>query len=313
MKKGYKHLTEINNDLKVIDDKLNNANSIDGITLSNIEKDFSKINKKIMLTKRDNICKSIIRKVKIFGELLHGAFPYIVVTGITLGFQILAFDTPFIREEQLNVGHHKETYINGVKTEENVEYNLKYVQPYSKAYHTTPWVKGDDGNYHRTVEEFDGKVLSPDVVKEAINNPETKLEEVFGKRRYQITNEVKSEADITEEEKNMPDEYKIILNQVDDEDTAMIIQDASENIGYSFIFFVLILVFSLPVKLLNLEYSCFNLGYAIDRIKDNYNLMSININELKKAFYEKKIKVEKVKRNGVTLTDPIDGSKIYVK
>ena len=36
-------------------------------------------------------------------------------------------------------------------------------------------------------------------------------------------------------------------------------------------------------------------------------------NELKKAFYEGKIRFEKIKRNGVTLTDPIDGSKIYVK
>ena len=312
VKKGYKYQNDIKTDLKVIDEKLNNANSISRETLSNIEKDFSKINKKIKLTKKDNFCKFVIRNTKIFGVLLHGAFPYVVVAGLTFCFQTIVLDTPFIRQEQLNVGHHKETYINGIKTDEKVEYYLKYIEPFSNAYHTTQWVKCDDGNYHRTIEEYDGKVLSPDVVKEAINNPEAKLEEVFGKVRYKKT-EVKSEADITEEEKNMPGEYKIILNQKDEEDTMMIIQDLVENIGFSFIFLMLSFIISMPVKAFNLDNSKFNLSFAINDIKENYKLMGLNINELNKLFYEGKIRFEKVKRNGVTLTDPIDGSKIYVK
>ena len=312
VKKGYKYQNDIKTDLKVIDDMLNNSERISSETLSNIENKFNIISRRIKLTKKDNICKSIIRNTKIFGKLLHGACPYVVVAGLVFGVQTLTFDTPFIRQNQLNIKLHEETFINGVQTSENAEYHVQSDTSYSEASHTTPWVKGDDGNYHRTVEKYNGLVLLPNVVKEAIDNPETKLEDVFGKVRYQ-KNEVKREADITEEEKTKGEEYKIIRRYKDEADVMMIAQDSSINILFGLLYLTLTGVFILPVIVYNCDNSNFILSNEISLIRENFDLIGLNINELNKLFYEGKIRFEKIKRNAVTLTDPIDGSKIYVK
>ena len=118
-------------------------------------------------------------------------------------------------------------------------------------------------------------------------------------------------SDYTPKELESEGSVRFVCHYSDEEDIIIEAQSVGANTLYSTVFFVIALILSMfPV--------CIRAGgyfdsflYQVGCIKDKYK--KEDIEELKKLLKEKKLKFELVKRDTVTMIDPITKEKTFIK
>jgi len=304
MKRGYTSVDEFKDALKVINEKvdnLKNNNIVDNSALINIENDFLNADKRIKLTKKDNVIKTCLRNIKISGRFLQGVFPYVVVVGMIFGLQSAAIDTPFVRQKEFVPAYHEETIDNTGIIDDKVTYgSIRDID--NIAYYTSKWEKKSDGNYYRTLKEYEKRNVTREEINELLNNPDLKLEDVFQfvtKTNY----EMKTENEITQEEIDAKESFKIIFRYQDKDDVMFVAQDAGNNVFGSLIYVVLSIISCWPIVFFRKEFSKYDFESHLNRIKQfNHN---VDVDQIMKLYNEGKIRFERIKHQEVTLIDPI--------
>ena len=296
-------------------DNLGNDNIISHSSLDEAEDLVKTINSDIRKIERDNIMKSCIKGVRVFGTILKHIAPYILVAGLVFGAQTLTFDTPFVRQNQTRIA--ESTY-----TTTNLEYtnkDLNYVLPSEKdkksdATFISKWEKKIDGKYYRTIKEykFDYNTDSLNLLLNLLDRSKDDKFDNIIQRPKSTKVECKTEDEITNEELEQGDFIQLIDRHYDEEDIIYAIQDVTPNILFT-LFFLLItggissIIGTYRIKKDNNR----QFFYKLQELDAIYK--RINIDELKKRFKEGKIRLERVKKGDVILIDPITNKKSVVR
>ena len=300
-------------DLEKLDEKINNIGSENIVNHSNIaeaEVMVREIEDNIKKANNKNRMISCIRNIKIFGTILQGAYPYLIVAGLLFGAQSLIGDVPYIRQREFKVAQHEQIIDKNGIFDEKITYITQSDDLKNEAYYSTRWVQKEDGNYYRVRKTYDIGVHTPEDLKNIISKPDFNFEEEFGKstsNKY----EYKTPEQITEKDLEEGDGFKIIYRYNDDEDVILGIQDLWPNIGLSAAHILFVIICSLFVFMIRDDVSDFDFDSYLDYVKrENKN---VNIEEVKKLFAQKKIKFEVVKHEQVTLTDPVTGEQTKIR
>ncbi len=302
----YVSARELQDELSHLDNKmddLGNDNIINHNRIEEIEKDIKRIESKIKKTNKRNKTRTCIKNIKIFGRTLQGVFPYVVAAGIVFTSQTLLGDIPFYPQEQFKVAQHEQTIDNTGVLSDKVTYINASDKVKNSAYYSTKWEKKADGRYYRAIKEYDISDLTLEQLHDYILNPGDDIDEnAFGKSK-KIKYEVKEEKDITKEDLSEKTGIKIVYRYTDEEDVILAAQDVVPNILLSLAYLFFSFVAALPVMAWRDEHSYYDLGEHLDRIRRTYR--KVDIEELERLFKEKKIKLERVKHEQVSLIDPI--------
>ena len=309
---------DIEEGLKNLDKEIEDiscANINSGNVIDIVNEDIKKLDIKVRKIDLRNFRKALIRKVKILGKWVVRLLPYIVVIGLAYAFNYyLIKDIPFYRQPEEHIAVHEMVITKGLTTDKVVEYlhNKEITSSVlkNKAYYTTSWIKDVDGNYHREIKEYDLDENSQEVLENIANNKGKNLLDVLY-RYKKSTEEVKSPSEITPKELESEGSVRFVCHYSDEEDIIIEAQSVGANTLYSTVFFVIALILSMfPV--------CIRAGgyfdsflYQVGCIKDKYK--KEDIEELKKLLKEKKLKFELVKRDTVTMIDPITKEKTFIK
>jgi len=310
MGNDYKLVQNIRDNIHKLDDKINSIgqdNIINHSSVRDAENIVNKINDDIRKVDNRNRKNKFIKNIKIFGNILKQATPYILVAGLFFGIQALTFDIPFVRQDQLRIAQTE--YSTDTLGNHNKE--LKYVLPSEKqdndrATYLSKWEKKIDGKYYRAVlnYKFDYKMDSLSLLLNIVDSSkEDKFYNVLSKPKS-IDFESKREDEITKEELEQGDYVMTINRYYDDNDVIIMMQDVTPNIIFTLLYLLLTVGTGLGIHLYrkyNDNYSEF--FYKIRELESKYE--KINIDELKKLFDEGKIKFETVKKQQISLIDPI--------
>ncbi len=291
-------------------DNIGNDNIINSSRIADIESDIQRIENNIKVTNRKNIGKICIRNIKIFGRALQGIFPYLVSAGLVFTAQTLIGDVPFYPQDVFKVAQHEQIIDNTGLVSDNITYVMPNSKTTNSAHYSTRWERKADGKYYRMIKEYNIGEYTTDELKELINNPDLDIEKTFGKNTS-IKYEVKNENQITKEELEEGTGFKIVYRYTDEEDVVLMAQDVGPNIGFSFIYLLVTLIPIFIVALWRDDESDFDFTDYVNDYIDEYQ--KVDIKELERLFKEKKIKFELVKRQQVTLTDPITGAKVLIR
>lgn len=288
-------------------DNIGNDNVISHSSLDEAEALVKTINSEIGKIERDNIKKSCIKGVRVFGTILKHISPYILVAGLLFGIQTLTFDTPFVRQNQTRIA--ESTY-----TTTNLEYtnkDLNYVLPSAKdkksdATYISKWEKKIDGKYYRTIKEykFDYNSDSLNLLLNLLDRSKTDKFNNVIQRPKSTRVECKTEDEITNEELEQGDFIQLIDRHYDEEDIIYAIQDVTPNILFTLLFLLITGGISAGIGIYRIKKdNNRHFFYKLQELDEVYK--RVNIEKLKKHFEEGKIKLERVKKGEVTLTDPI--------
>ena len=308
IEEGLKNLDKEIEDISCANINCNNVIDI-------VNDDIKKIDIKVRKVDLRNIKKSLIRKTKILGKWVVRIIPYVIAFSISFCFDyFLIKDVPFYRQPEERIAIH-ETVIDSDGARDNIiEYKSRMSMSRSttedKAYFTTSWILGVDGNYHREIKEYDLDEYPQDYLESLANKQDKNLVDVLYRYR-KSTEEIKSPSELTKEELEEESSVLFICRYTDEEDIIIEAQSVGANIHAGIWFLVMGGVMSLMPF-------CHRLGGYNERF--NKKILSIknqykeeDIKELKRLLKEKKLKFELVKRNKVTMTDPITSEKMYIK
>ena len=310
---GYERASFLESDINELNDSIDNIGSdniINHSRVADIENDIKRIEGNIKITKRQNVGKSCIRNVKIFGRALQGIFPYVVVAGLVFGGFCMFGEVPFYPQPQFKVAQHEQVLDNSGVVNDNVTYVLPSSSTTNSAHFSTKWEKKEDGKYYRMIKEYNIGSYTTEQLKELIKNPDLDFEETFGKSTS-IKYEVKDEKQITKEDLEEGTGFKIVYRYTDEEDVVLKAQDVWPNIGFSLLYIVLTFLPSLLVVIWRSDESDFDFKDYVDDYCDEYK--GVNLKELERLFKEKKIKFEKVRHQQVSMVDPITEGKMLIK
>lgn len=302
----YENINEAEEDEEFLRNQINNLekdeNNDNSSALSKIEDDISAIKKSIEVTDKRNIRNRRIKNLKIFGRALQGVYPYILVTGALLFIHVgVCGDVPFYRQDEFHVAQHEEVIdVNGL-----IYDNVSYVDPSANventAYYSSAWEKKEDGKYYRTIKKYNVGKYSIDELKEVVNNPDLKFDDVFGEVT-KVEFQVKKEDQITENDLKEGMGFKIVYRYKDDEDIILSAQDIGPNFSYSCLYIFFILISNMLIPLCRVETKSYNFRKHLEEIRRRYPNMDLS--EIKRLFEENKIKFERIKHQYVTLEDP---------
>ncbi len=310
---GYERASLLENEIKNLNesiDNIGNDNIINHSRVADIEGDIKRIENNIKITNRQNIGKTCIRNIKIFGRALQGIFPYLVCAGLVFTGQTLIGDVPFYPQDQFKVAQHEQVIDNSGIVNDNVTYVLPSSELKNSAHYSTKWEKKDDGRYYRMIKEYNIGNYTTEELKELIKNPDLDFEETFGKSSS-IKYEVKNENQITKEDLEEGTGFKIVYRYTDEEDVVLKAQDVWPNIGYSLLYLLITVLPCLIVVLWRTDESDFDFKDYVDDYCKDYK--QVDIKELERLFKEKKIKFDVVRHQQVSLVDPITEEKMLVK
>lgn len=316
----YDEKLELEQDVNKLDKKIEDlkyANIVSNKMQDSINEDIKNIGNKIRNINIHNIECDLIRKAKVLGKFVLRALPYVIIANIILGFHLFVFrEFPFYRDLEKHYPRHevtldKDVMIDNVEGIKQTRYNnaVKYTD--GKAFYTTKWELGEDNKYHRLMKEYDVSDFTPEELQKIVDKPEVELEDILYRYRSE-KEEIKDKEELTPEELNKDDNVRFIYHYIDENDFVMEIQSPPNNIGFTLAYLILTIASS-GVLFFSRRENNYNEEFIkeLEKIKKRYT--KTDIEEIKKLFKENKIKFELVKKGEVTLTDPIDGSKIYVK
>ena len=317
---GYKRVEDLQEDINNIEKKMENIgndNIISHSTIDEIEQDINNVSTNINNTKRKNRRKTCIKNIKIFGRIVQAVFPYVLAASIVFGIQVAVYDVPFIRQKQFKIARHDQTINQSGIVDDEITRILDSDKKSPRIFYNTKWEKREDGKYYRSIKEYYVDKYSTEELLAMLNDPAFDFEKAFGDATTKF--EVRDEKNITQEEIEASNEFKIVYQFSDDEDVVLIAQDVWPNIWQSFMYILFVSFFELfALAWRNGEFEIqksFNYNYDFGKFIANIKKKNktIDISEVEKLFNEKKIRFEVVKHQQVTLTDPIDNKKSIIK
>ena len=288
---GYSSIDEFNKDVDAVEEKMDNIgkeNIIKHSVLAEITEDVQNIDGKIKATSKDNRKKKCIRNVKFFGNILKSAAQYVLVAGLLFGFQAGVGDIPFVRQDVMKYARHKVVMFDSGQIKDDFEYQESIDKPTSVAYYIGKWEERN-GKYYRTIKQyvFDGYNLSE--LKTMVTDPNLSIEKAFGQPTKRNP---ESKTELSEKEKATGDYFEIIYNYSDDENFVLEAQDSWPNIWQSGAYLIFFAFFSAIVFLIKIESNVPSLSKVWNMLKEKYN--PVDVDELKRLFEERKIKLMKV-------------------
>ena len=227
-------LEELNNKIK--DMQEGNQNIIKHSIVEDVEKSIDKMNTKIRNTKIHNGMNILVRNIRLFGNLLHLAYPHIIAASIAFIIPLAAGDLPFVRQEKLNYGYHEVVMDNIGNVKDDIVYEQN--MPTSKGHIrvTTSWKQHDDGKYYRKIEEYSFNQIPVDKLQAQLEENNYSFVDILGdpvKANVEVKNELPKDAEAR-------DGYVEIYYKYGDKDMyEMIPQDAGENAVLSVLYVLL--------------------------------------------------------------------------
>ncbi len=307
---GYVRVEDLRDDINEIEQKMENIgndNIISHSTIADIEEEINNIDNKIKDTKRENHRKIRIKNLKIFGRLFQGVFPYVVAAGLIFFLQVIIYDVPFVRQDQFRMAKHEQVIDQTGLVSDNITRVLD--KEYPMISYATKWEKKDDGKYYRTLKEYNAGKKSTEDFLNMMKDPNVDFGKILDEHSTKY--EVKNAKDITEADLKEGETFKIVYRYTDNEDIVLVMQDAWPNILYTGLYLLFSFFASMPVIFWRVEESDYDFKKYLKEIQSSNP--TVDISEFIKAFEEKKVKFEVVKHQQVTLTDPIDNKKSFIK
>ena len=297
MKDRYFDTRGLEKDLATLDNKIKdlqegNQNIVSHSVVSEIEDDINNINYKIKNTKIHNILNTGIRNIKLFGNILHLIYPYVIVAGICMGISALCGDIAYIPQEQLKYGYHEVVMDNRGAVEDKLEYKQGMPTENGHIYFTSNWQLKADGRYYRKTEDYNISKITIEELEELMKKTNFSLEEAFGAPENE-TVEVKDKVASEDLENN--DYIKITYKYGDRENFLYLKQDMGENIKESIWVTVIFGLISAMVWLIRVNESSYN--YARKR-KDIINYYkNPDMKDVMRQFREKSKAFKTMKKN----------------
>lgn len=307
---GYKNISELNEDLNKIDEKIRNIdlyNGVNDLAVEKINEELSVVNEKIRSTNMANKLRPIIKNIKVFGRLIQGVAPYVIVAGLIFGAQSILFDeVPFVRQNQIKTAHHEQIIDNTGIISDSITYDVKPMCPPNYLEYRTNWQKKDDGKYYQTTKKYYGINDYIDEIRELLKDPNANYDELLG-RASNIEHKIKTEDEIAKEDLEEENRVELVYHYIDDTDIKLSIQDEDDNSLFSSVYLVVTFLACIPVFSWRMFESKYSFSDYLEEYKELYK--KVDIKELKRLFDEEKIKVEKINRQRPSFDTPI----VYLK
>ena len=251
------------------------------VLVEKLEKDIDDLEKRINDIPKENFKKISIRNLKICGRFMQLIIPYILAAIIPFVGQSLLFDIPFYPEEVHEPKHYMMEVDNrGIESYQS-QYE-KFSDEKDRLYIYSNWIE-DNGKFTRTIKSYSINLDDLDEIKDLINKKEVEIEELLGSP---ISNTIEKKNIITEEEKEDSNYIKVIYYYKDKEDYIIVKQPIGENIVYSLLYVLELILCELGVYKFRDEISCFYFPKYYENYMEKYKKTDTKI-------LEKKLEIKK--------------------
>jgi hypothetical protein len=313
-------LEESINDLDKEIEDISCANINSNNVIDIVNDDIEKINIKIKKIERDNLKKSLIRKIKKAGRFFVRVLPYIITTALSFVISTYAVnDTPFFRQPDKYYAIHEYTIYENETTDTISAYIDKPSRSNEssrpKAYYKSAWMLEEDGNYHRVTSEYYINHLTLEQAKKYSEDPNLSLNDIvfnYAGDNRKDSKETKSPSEITPEELNETGKFYLVFHYTDDTDFVIQAQPSGSNIVDTVFFLFISSVLACGPLMIRLI-TDYREKYDLSMFLLDKKYKEEDISELKKLLEEKKLKFEVVKHDKVSLIDPITAEKTVIK
>lgn len=256
------------------------SNNMSRSRLEKIDKDIIDIEKKITQTNKNNTRNHTIRKIKIFGRILQGAFPYVIALGLAFGMhQGLTSDIPFYQQNEVHLAQHEITIDSTGLKDDNITYISKLTDndlKQGEAYYTSRWEKKVDGKYYRVIKKYDIDSLKVNAIKNIEDYSNLNFDSLFG-NSVSTTHEMKTEDEMTANEIEDGDSFKVVYKYKDYDDVIFELQNKKENLQTTGIFFLECLMFILAVLAIREKISKYDFKRYVENIRKKHPYIELNI------------------------------------
>lgn len=241
--------------------------------LTNLQKEIKDIDFMINHHNLINIKSFIEKKTKIFLRFNQLILPYALALAITIGTFSSLGAIPFVRDEKkksLQIKKEWDSFGNSKQVTQYDEFN-----DIGMLYYYEKWQSIDNNFYSRKVLKYDISDIDEEVISKTITGGYTTLNDVFG-NPISTTAEVKS--NLSQEEIEQSSYLKAIIYSTDENDYIVVHEDLNENLGETFLWFLITIILELACISIRSKISSFDYLETIKKINENYS--RLNVEEL---------------------------------
>jgi len=239
--------------------------------LQQMKKDIEKLENKIKFSKFSNLQIGTIRNLKISLRAMQLVAPYVLTAGLIAGGFKLLGSCPFYRDiGQQNLNIMKEFDSLG---------NIRYEEQYNEfsgasdmLYFYGKWEKTNDGFYTRTVEKYKLKGLTEEEIRGLFEKEKMTLQDILGAPFSSIK---ESNNNVSEEDIEKENYFQAIIYHEDKEDYIFVKESSSDNILITILYICVTGLGELLPFGIRSEFSSFDFGNCVSRIKEQYQPLDI--------------------------------------
>ena len=224
-----------------------------------LKEEIKSLKTNLRKTRARNTKKGIVRSIRVGGKVIEQVIPYLVAAGVLTGAFLFLGDVPYYR--------NNEKRYHNIRTDMDTYGNVSYEEQYGyfenvsdQLYYFDKWKQNEDGSYSRDVKSYVITKKNYDEVlkifsKNNIEFSDTKSIEDFLNNPKNISKETKS--NLPEEELMKDAYFQISTYDKNKNEYRVAKQSVDDNIGYSIIFTVMLIVLEIAMgRLKRSEYSC---------------------------------------------------------
>ena len=258
--------------------------------LLEMQKEINRLENEIKHSKIGNAKVYALRGFKIVLRTIQLIAPYVVTSGIITGGFSLIGGTPFYRDE------HKQKLemmkeidsLGNIRCEQQYE---EYENSESVISYYSKWNFVEDNLYSRDIETYTIGDITDEQILKLINDDVESLCEILGEP---ISKKKETKNNLSEEELQCDSFLQAIIYSEFDDDFIMVKESSSDNVGITFLWFIVTILAELFPVMWRAENSDFDYDHCIRRIKEKHPI--INVKDLTKKLEIKRSNYDRLTR-----------------